>query len=409
MSLSQFASSLAKRRVLWVALPMLVAAGFWYLPGLLLGPKVQTVAVARKDLVQTVVASGRVATPYRVQIGSQVTGSVARIPVDEGQTVSAGQVLIELDAREARAGVQQAAAAVAQAGARIRQLRELQIPVAEQSLRQAEVSLQNAHRQYERSRDLFDKGFIGQAALDDTRKAFELADAQRHSARKQLDSARPDGSDAALAQTALQQARASLDLAQARLDNMTLRAPYAGTLIARDVERGDVVQPGKALMVLAAAGETQILVSIDEKDLGLLKPGLKALVSADAYPRQKFPAEVVYINPAVNPQTASVEIKLRAPSPPAYVTQDMTTSVDIEVARRENTLVIPVDALRDANGGEPWVMRVTQGRSERRAVKVGVRGSSTVEVLDGLSEGDLLVPANVAVVKPGMRVRASAS
>ncbi len=79
---------------------------------------------------------------------------------------------------------------------------------------------------------------------------------------------------------------------------MTIEAPVDGTLIARNVERGNVVQPGKALMVLSPAGATQLVVQIDEKNLNLLQIGQEALASADAYPGERFAARIVYMNPA---------------------------------------------------------------------------------------------------------------
>jgi len=372
------------------------------------GPQVQASVVERRDIVQTVVASGRIATPYRVDIGSQITGVVARIPVEEGQAVAAGQLLLELESGEAQATAAQAATAVEQAQARLRQLRELQLPVAQEGARQAQVNLDNARRQYERQRSLFDKGFIGQAALDDMRKSQDLAESQLKAAQRQVETASPKGSDVALAQAALDQARANLDLAQARLGYTKINSPYRGTLIARSVERGGVVQPGKALMVLAPVGETQAVVQIDERNLGMLKIGLPAKVSADAYPRQVFHAEVVYINPAVNPQTASVEIKLRIPSPPRFVTQDMTVSVDIETARRPHALTVPVQAIHDPESGSPWVLRAVDGKTVRTAVTTGLRGNSGVEITSGLAEGDLVIPSGANSVGAGRRVRLAA-
>jgi HlyD family secretion protein len=96
------------------------------------GPRVEVATVVRRDVVQSIVASGRIETPFRVDIGSQIVGTVAQVPVAQGETVKAGQVLLALEASEARAGVKQAEVAVVQAEARLRQLRELQLPVASQ-------------------------------------------------------------------------------------------------------------------------------------------------------------------------------------------------------------------------------------------------------------------------------------
>ena len=168
-----------------------------------------------------------------------------------------------------------------------------------------------------------------------------------------------------------------------------------------------MVQPGKELMVLAPAGETQIVVSIDEKNLAQLRIGQKALASADAYPRERFAAELFYINPGIDALRGSVEVKLRVPAPPAYLRQDMTVSVDIEVARRAGTLVVPADAVYDAAGGHPWVLVESGHRAVKRPVRLGARGEGHVEILEGVAAGDRLVAASAGIA-PGARVRAAA-
>jgi HlyD family secretion protein len=370
------------------------------------GPKVQVGTVLRKDFVQTVVASGHVEAPHRVDIGAQITGTVARVPVAEGQVVRAGEVLIELEAAELHAAERQAVVAVTQAQARVRQLREVQGPVAEQAVRTARANLENARSQQLRSEELFQKGFIGAAAVEDARRTVELADAQLRTAQKQLDTAGASGSDFALAQAAVAQAEASLEAARARARYAVIAAVADGTLIARDVEAGDVVQPGKVLMTLSPAGRVQLVVDIDEKNLRLLALGQKAVASADAYPQQRFAAELAYINPGVNAQTGAVEIKLDVPSPPPYLKQDMTVSVDIEVARRAQALLVPVDAVHDATGASPWVQRVENNRATRRDVRLGLSAAGFSEVLDGLREGDAVLPSS-AGVNDGARVRAT--
>jgi HlyD family secretion protein len=381
----------------------LVALGYLLYAGLA-GPKIHVVTVARLDVVQSVVASGRVATPNRVDIGSQIIGTVADIPVKEGQSVKAGETLVLLESSEARAGVKQAEVAVAQAEARLRQLRELQLPVAGQVLRQAEANLANARIQFDRNKRLYDSGFVGKSVLDDSQRNLEVAQTQVDSARKQVETAQPAGSDYAVALAALDQARASLQAARARLAYTTIRAPANGTLIARDVERGDVVQPGKTLMVLAPEGETQIVLQIDERNLAKLRLAQKALASADAYVTQRFAAEVVYISPGIDAQRGTVEVKLRVPEPPAYLRQDMTVSADIEIERRAAALTLPAEAVRDATGPSPWVLVVKNGTATRQAVTLGLRGVGSVEILGGLAEGDRVVPAGNAI-RAGQRVR----
>ncbi|WP_111397337.1 efflux RND transporter periplasmic adaptor subunit [Humitalea rosea] len=392
----------AKWRVL--ALLLLLAAAGYGASRQLLGPVVAVEAVRRGNLVQSVVASGRVETPHRVNIGAQVTGTVAAIPVRQGQQVEAGALLVVLEDSETRAGVEQAQGSLEQAEARLRQMTELTLPVAQENLRQAEANLLNAQQQFRRAESLRGGGFETQVQVDAVRKTLDVAEAQLRSARLQVASSSPGGTDFVVAETAQRQARAALQSARSRSDYTRIRAPVAGTLIGRDVEPGWVVQPNQVLMVLAPRGETQVIVQIDERNLGLVTVGQQAMASADAYPTERFVAELTYLNPGVDAQRASVEAKLRVPAPPAYLREDMTVSVDIAVAERAATLVLPVSAVHGAATAEPWVLRVEEGHARRRPIRIGLRGAQQVEVLEGLAEGDRVLPA-AATVGDGGRLR----
>ncbi|HET7764233.1 MAG TPA: efflux RND transporter periplasmic adaptor subunit [Burkholderiales bacterium] len=393
----------------WIALALVAAgAAVFFSRDVVLGKPVEAYQAIRGDLVQTVVASGRIITPQRLSVGAVVTEHVVRIPVNEGQKVRKGDVLIELDDRDERAALEQARASVAQAEAKVRQLREVGLPAAEQTLVQAEATALNARQQFERTKTLRERGFVVQSQLDDAQRARDIAEAQLRAARLQVETNKPTGSDFALAQTALEQARASLRAAQVKLEQTVIKAPVDGILIARNVEVGDVVQPGKELMGLAPAGETQVDVMIDERQLSRLALGQKALGSADAFSDQRFAAELVYINPAVDPLRGSVEVKLKVPDPPSYLVQDMTASVDIEVARKADTVYVPTETVRDANGAQPWVLAIRGFRAMRQPVKLGLRGDRRIEILDGIEAGDELIPATNGVVKAGQRVRAVA-
>jgi HlyD family secretion protein len=383
-------------------------AAIWYfgIP-FILGPVVKAEVVVRADFVQTVVASGHVEAPFRVNVGSQITGVVAQIPVSEGQSVKAGDTLIVLDDREARAAVIQAESSLAQAEARMRQLRELTLPSAEEALKQAAATLVNAQHTHDRAAKLAGDGYTTRATLDDATKALDIARAQVRNAEFQVFTNRPGGSDFVIAETLRDQARAALVTTQSRLSYTLIKAPRDGILISRSVERGNVVQPSAILMMLSPSGETQLVVLIDEKNLGLITEGQTALASADAFPKQSFNASVIYINPGVDLQRASVEVKLRVAEPPAYLRQDMTVSVDIEVAKHPAALVIPAGHLQDATKGQPSVLKVVSGRARRQIVKIGLVSGGNAEILDGLQEGDLVV-APTATIREGSRIRARA-
>lgn len=383
---------------------LLVASIAWVLARWLLGPEVIVYPVTRGELVKTVVASGHVETAFRVEIGSQITGMVREVLVDEGQAVTQGQSLVALETNELKALEVQAEGAKAQAEARVRQMRELTRPAAEEALKQAKANLANAEAAYDRAQQLAKTGAGTRVSLDDATKNIDVARTQVRTAELQVYTSSPGGSDYVMAETQLNQASANLEMVKARLGYATITAPRAGVLISRNVERGAVVQAGKALLVLAPAGDMQLVVQIDEKNLGLLKLGQDALASADAYPDQRFAATVTYINPSVDITRASVEVKLTVVDPPAYLRQDMTVSVDIAVDRRVATVIVPARTVHDATSAAPWVLVVRDGRALVQKVRVGLRAGEYVEILEGVAPGDMVVPLSSGV-RAGQRIR----
>ncbi|WP_407050851.1 efflux RND transporter periplasmic adaptor subunit [Methyloraptor flagellatus] len=390
----------------WFALVVVVllALGAWQVARVAFGPEIVVDRVKRADLVRTVVASGHVETPFRVEIAAQITGTVSEVLVEDGQRVARGQPLVKLEPQELQAAVVQAQGALAQARARIRQLTDLTLPMARENLAQAQATLRNAQAAFDRTAELARNGHSTLAALDDAQRALDIARTQVNTAQLQVFTASPEGSDYVLAQTQLDQAEANLATARSRLGYATVAAPRDGVLIARKVEQGTVVQPGRAMLVLAPAGTTQLVLQIDERNLGLIAVGQPALASADAYPDARFNAVVSYINPGVDIARASVEVKLNVAEPPAYLRQDMTVSVDIEVGRRNATLVLPLRSIRDAGSAQPWVLAARDGRAHRQPVRLGLRGNVQAEILDGIGEGDLVVPTTSSL-RPGQRLR----
>ena len=400
-----------KKRALWlkigVAALLALALAFYLLRNMLLGTPTNVYAATSGELVQSVVASGRVISPQRVTVALQGSGRVLRVAVAEGQTVAAGQLLIELDNSDTMASLAQSSAAVAQAQAKLRQIGELNQPQALQTLAQAQATVLQARKVLTRNRDLVAQGFVSQAAVDDAQRAVDVAASQVASAQAQVKTNTPDGSDAAVAKAALRQAIAGEQLARAKLAQGQVFAPSSGVLISRSVEVGDIVQPGKALMVLAASGQSQVLVQIDEKNLSKIALGQTALGSADAFASQRFDAVVAYINPGVDPTRGSVEVKLSVPNPPIYLRQDMTVSIDIETARRTGAVVIASSAVEDAATDKPWVLVVRDKRVVKQFVTLGLRGDTRVEVLGGIEAGEGVVPVSKTGVKAGQRVRAT--
>ena len=396
---------MSRRSILLLAtLVVLIAAAFaWWITR---APLVQAVRVQMAPLVRTLQFSGRVATSSRVDLGSTLTGRVVQVTVLEGALVRQGEVLVRLESDELRAALQQAQASERQAAARLDGLRSTGRSSAQASVAQADSVLVAALADLERTRDLVAKGFVSEARLDDAQRGVAVAQAQQAGARAQSAANAEQGTDVAQAQALLALARSASAAAKARLEQAVLSAPADARVLARNVEPGQIVQPGRALLSLALNGPVQLVAQVDERFLEQLQVGQAASVLADAFPEQRFSARVQSIAPLVDAQRGAIEVKFVLPQQaPAFLREDMTLSIEVETARRERALVVPVDALNGAGAAAASVVRVEHdGRVEERPVRLGLRTLEAAEVLAGLAEGERVLLGTTP--KPGQRVRA---
>ena len=368
------------------------------------GRAVDVVSAATTRLQQSVVVSGRVLAPAKVEIGATITGRIASIAVDDGDRVAAGQVVVRLESDELAAALAQAQAAERAAESRIRQWRSVGAPAAREQLAQAEANARLAESEHARQSALFAQGFIGQARLDEAKRALAVAQSQLAAARATAEANRDDGAERQILEDQLANARAARETAAAKLAQTRIASPADGVVLDRSSEPGDIAQPGRTLMTIAVDGPTRLVAPIDEKNLAVLKPGQSARVSADAFPNQRFDAVLDTLAPGIDAQRGTVEAKFRVASPPPYLRSDMTVSIDIAVADKERALVVPAAALREATSPEPSVLVLRDGVATRVGVKPGARTSSQVEILAGLAPGDPVI-ADPSVA-PGDRVRA---
>ncbi len=368
------------------------------------GPAVPAVQVKRTALTQRVVVSGRVTPPSEIQMGSTLSGTVVDVPVEEGQVVEPGEVLLQLEAAELDASVAQAEASVLQARARLSQLLQVTAPSQAQAVRQAELSVDQARRRMERLSALEKAGSVSEADLEEARNTLALAESRLAGARAQASSTGRAGAEVRAQEASVAQAEAGLKAAGARRSQATLTSPVKAQVLRRDVEPGDSVAPGRTLLVLARLGATRLSIEPDEKNLAFIQKGQAAIASADAFEDQRFDAVVETVAPSVNPERGTVEVKLRVPEPPDYLRPEMTVSVDIEVANKPDGLVLPVEAVGDSASGKPWVWVVQDGRARRSDVRLGLWGQGKVEVVEGVAEGQWVLVEPLGV-KAGARVR----
>ena len=385
-----------------LAVVLVGAVATWWMTR---APLVPAVSARMAPLVRTLQFSARVATASRVEVGSTLTGRVLAVAVAEGAQVKAGDVLVRLENLELRAALAQSQASERQAAARLAGVRSTGRSAAQAGVAQAESVRVAAQAELQRTQDLVARGFLSEARLDEVRRTVAVAQAQLDGARAQSAANAEPGTDVAQAQAQLALASAARAAAEARLAEAVLTAPADARVLSRLVEPGQIVQPGRALLSLALAGPLQLVAQVDERYLGQLQPGQPASVLADAYPTQRFTARVLSIAPLVDAQRGAIEVKLSLPQPtPAFLREDMTLSVEVETARREQALVVPADALRgdETAGASVWLVR--DGRVEARPVRLGLRTLDAAEILDGLKAGELVLLG--AAPLPGQRVRA---
>ena len=372
------------------------------------GPRVDAVKLSYAPLVRTLQFSARVATLSRVDVGSTVTGRVAQVLVNEGAQVRKGDVLVQLESDELRAALTQAVASERQAQARLNGLRSTGRSGARAALAQSDATLLAANAEFARVRQLVAQGFFSASRLDEAQRAVDVARAQQSGSTAQSQAVGDAGTEVMQAEAQLAALQAATAAAQARLKQTAVLAPADARVLTRQVEPGQIVQPGKALMALALVGPTQLIAQVDERFLDQLQAGQSAMVVADAFASQRFAARVLSIAPSVDAQRGAIEVKFALKEQaPEFLREDMTLSVEVETGKRARALVLPLRALRTQTSSESATVLVADsGRAQARTVRLGLRSLSAVEVLEGLAEGDEVLLGGT--VKAGDRIRVQA-
>lgn len=337
-------------------------------------------AVVAGPLVQNVVATGRVAALSQVRVAAEIAGLVIERRVMEGDRVAPGDVLLVLRASDLEARRDEALAALAA-------LREAELPEARARQRQAREALAQAERELARRRELLAQQLVGRESVEQANQAVVTA--------------RATAEQAGLAVAALAggpreaQARERLKAAEALLERAQVRATVAGTVLVRAVEPGDTVAPGQVLLEIAADAPGEILLPLDEKNLGLLRTGQTATCIADAWPDRPFQASVHHIAPRIDPARGTVDVRLRIDPGTDFLRPGMTVTVTLLTGERASALAVPNDALLggDPGTGSATVLRVRDGRVQRVRVQPGLRGLAMTEVAGDLHAGDLVVAA----------------
>jgi len=272
-------------------------------------PLFETVPVERRTVVVSAVASGAIEPILTVDVKSKASGEIIEMNVQTGDDVKAAQLLASIDPRIPRNNLAQAQA----------------------NLAVAEAQLANAKAQLGRSDTLFKAQAITQTEYDGAKLDYANANA------------------------AVIRAQSDLENARDRMADTRLRAPLAGTIIAKNVELGTVISSpttdvggGTVLFRMANLDTVQVRTQVDETDIGKVQPGLPATITVDAYPNRPFEGSVLKIEPqaTVQQNVTMFAVLVRIANPNHLLKPGMNTEVEIHVGRRENVIAIPNAALR---------------------------------------------------------------
>jgi len=391
-----------RRYAPWVVVALVVAAGVVFTQRTK-AVAVDIVVAQTHDVQTSVVASGRVLAPARVDVGATITGRVEQVAVREGARVAAGELLVRLEKQELSAAAAQALAARDRARSRVVSVATLALPTARSALMQAEANAMVAEQEWRRSQDLLAKGFISQSRVDETGRQLKVARGQMDSARAQVSAQEAPGAEAQQARSQLVEAEAALELARARLAQTDIRAPGPGVVLERVIEPGDIAQPGRRMMTVALDGPARLIVQVDEKNLPLLETGRAALAAADAFPNQRFEAVIAYVSQGVDASRGTVELRLDVPKPPAFLKSDMTVSIDLAGPLLKQALFLPAEAIHQLQSDAPYVLLDRSGRAVKAAIRLGLQTQGRVQVVEGIRPGDRVILNRE--IEDGARVR----
>lgn len=302
------------------------------------------VASVRIDEVRDIFeATGTTRARESVDVVAETSGRVTRIAFEEGDRVTEGDILIELDAERERA-----------------------------ELREKQAQLRDAQAQFERARELReDTGAVSQQEVDTLEASLSVA-------------------------------RAQVGLAETRVRDRVVRAPFDGVLGLREISRGAYVDPETLITTLDETEVLRLNFSVPERFLAEIRPGMEARARARGFPERTFDGEVRRVDSRVDPVTRSVRVQTELENEDGRLKPGMFMTVQLVLRTRESP-VIPEEALI-LEGEERYVYVVREERAHRVTVETGERTVGRVEILDGLEKGELVVTLGHQKIRDGARV-----
>ena len=348
---------------------------------------VEVVQVGMREVRRTVETVGSFSPAEDVVVSSEVDGQVIDVHAGFGDRVEEGDVLVEISPMEHELAVEQQKAALEQVRARLglndgeTTLSDIREAV---TVKRAAADLADAEQKFKRAKDLLEQGLL-------PRQGYEDAEVRVKSSQANYDLSLQEVRNLL---ATLKQYTVASELAEKKLRDTKIRAPFSGFVQGKDVSTGQYVRVQSPVMTIVRTDYVKATVQIPEKMAPWVRVGQKVDITVDAYPGRKFSGTVRRINPVVDTETRSFATQARVENPDGILKPGFFFRASIPSDQMESLLTIPQKALVYAYGVYS-VYVLQSGQVQQREVKIGDRVGDQVEVVGGLTEGDqVAIPIN---------------
>ena len=371
---------------------------------------VQISPVIRKHLTYSLNATGDITPMMQVDLFPKVSGYLERIDVNLGDSVRQGQVIAQIDRSDFLQKVKEIDAKVAQAKANLSELeagsRPEELRQAEEAVRQAQSRFNNAKLQQERIEALFKRQVISKKEADLAEMDYTVAEAQLAASQQNLklvrEGARQEVKEASRGK--LKEMEALLAQEQIRLQNTLIVAPFQGEIIRKCVDAGALVSSSTPIVTLVHTMTLKIVANVLERDIPLLKPGMKAKIQAEAYPGKVFEGKVARVNTGLELSTRTLQAEIEIPNSSRLLKPGMFARIEVVMLEKPEVLAIPSNAVM-VEQGERFVYVVQGNKAARTPILTGIEQDRFVEVKEGLKEGDQVVTRGQEAIRENTTLR----
>jgi RND family efflux transporter MFP subunit len=315
-----------------------------------------------------------------VTVSSEVEGKVDQVLVDVGDHVSAGQVIVKVSPTELQLTLDQQRASMRQARARLglpEDGQDLKDVRAAAEVKKAAADLADAEQKYQRAKSLFEQGLVPKQSFDEAESRFNASRAAYDLSIQTIENLRAQ----------LVQSRASSQLAQKKVNDAIIRAPFAGQVKERTVTQGQYLKVQTPVMVIVNVSPIRVRLKVPEKMASWVRVGQEVTVSVEAYADRTFTGKITRINPSVDQQTRSFEVEALIENRDALLKPGFFVKARIPSSYSENALFVPQDALLYVYG--VYKVFVVEGNTlKEREVKIGERVGDEVALVEGVKVGE---------------------